>query len=158
VSAGRILVELACPPGGQHRHRHGLGAQPLQDEPVRTGAHRGEPQSVLVGALPLATLPPAPFAGRFTDRFGTPSAAIVGFATFPLRLPCVRDDDREHRPLLRDLVAAALFLDTDHLARVLPGGSGTVRSGEGDRAHARGPTAHVRYQDNTRIMQVAVRI
>ena len=126
MSAGRILVELACPPGGQHRHRHGLGAQPLQDEPVRTGAHRGEPQSALVGALPLATLPPAPFAGR-----------------------C---------PLLRDLVAAALFLDTDHLARVLPGGSGTVRSGEGDRAHARGPTAHVRYQDNTRIMQVAVRI
>jgi len=84
VSAGRILVELACPPGGQHRHRHGLGAQPLQDEPVRTGAHRGEPQSALVGALPLATLPPAPFAGLFTDRFGTPSAAIVGFATFPL--------------------------------------------------------------------------
>lgn len=41
-------------------------------------------QFALVGALPLATLPLAPFAGRFTDRFGTRVAAIVGFTAFPL--------------------------------------------------------------------------
>ena len=39
-------------------------------------------QFALVGALPLATLPLAPFAGRFTDRFGTRVAAIVGFTAY----------------------------------------------------------------------------
>jgi MFS family permease len=41
-------------------------------------------QFALVGALPLATLPLAPLAGRFTDRFGTRLAAMVGFTVLPL--------------------------------------------------------------------------
>lgn len=38
----------------------------------------------LVGSLPLALLLLAPLAGRFTDRFGTRIAAIVGFSAMPL--------------------------------------------------------------------------
>jgi MFS family permease len=38
----------------------------------------------LVGSLPLIMLLFVPFAGRFTDRFGTRAAAIVGFTALPL--------------------------------------------------------------------------
>lgn len=41
-------------------------------------------QFALVGSLPLVTLLFVPFAGRFTDRFGTRIAAIVGFTVVPL--------------------------------------------------------------------------
>lgn len=38
----------------------------------------------LIGSIPLATLLLIPVAGRFTDRFGTRTAAIVGFIGVPL--------------------------------------------------------------------------
>lgn len=38
----------------------------------------------LVGSVPLATLLLIPVAGRFTDRFGTKTAAIIGFIGVPL--------------------------------------------------------------------------
>lgn len=38
----------------------------------------------LVGSLPMITMFVVPFAGRFTDRFGTRIAAIVGFAAMSL--------------------------------------------------------------------------
>jgi len=38
----------------------------------------------LVGSLPLATMLLMPVAGRFTDRFGTHIAVIVGFSVVPL--------------------------------------------------------------------------
>lgn len=41
-------------------------------------------QFALVGSLPLAMLFALPLAGRFTDRFGTRTAAIVGFTAVPL--------------------------------------------------------------------------
>ncbi|CAN7383570.1 MFS transporter [Phenylobacterium sp. LjRoot225] len=41
-------------------------------------------QFALIGSMPLATLFLVPFAGRFTDRFGTRTAAMVGFTALPL--------------------------------------------------------------------------
>ena len=41
-------------------------------------------QFALVGALPLVTMFVVPIAGRFTDRFGTRIAAIVGFVAISL--------------------------------------------------------------------------
>lgn len=41
-------------------------------------------QFALIGSAPLATLFLVPFAGRFTDRFGTRVAAMVGFTALPL--------------------------------------------------------------------------
>lgn len=41
-------------------------------------------QFALIGSIPLATLLLVPVAGRFTDRFGTRVAAIVGFTGVPL--------------------------------------------------------------------------
>ncbi|CAN7564277.1 MFS transporter [Phenylobacterium sp. LjRoot219] len=41
-------------------------------------------QFALIGSLPLAALVLVPFAGRFTDRFGTRTAAMVGFTALPL--------------------------------------------------------------------------
>lgn len=41
-------------------------------------------QFALIGSLPLMTLALVPFAGRFVDRFGTRTAAIVGFTALPL--------------------------------------------------------------------------
>lgn len=41
-------------------------------------------QFALVGALPLVALLLAPFAGSFTDRFGTRTAASIGFIALPL--------------------------------------------------------------------------
>lgn len=38
----------------------------------------------LLGSVPLLTMAFIPLAGRFTDRFGTRIAAIVGFAALPL--------------------------------------------------------------------------
>lgn len=38
----------------------------------------------LIGSVPLATVFLVPFAGRFTDRFGTRLAAIIGFTALPL--------------------------------------------------------------------------
>jgi MFS family permease len=38
----------------------------------------------LIGSVPLATLLLIPVAGRFTDRFGTRVAAILGFIGVPL--------------------------------------------------------------------------
>jgi MFS family permease len=38
----------------------------------------------LIGSVPLATLLLIPVAGRFTDRFGTRVAAIMGFIGVPL--------------------------------------------------------------------------
>lgn len=38
----------------------------------------------LVGSLPLMMLVLVPVAGRFTDRFGTRTAALVGFTVMPL--------------------------------------------------------------------------
>ena len=38
----------------------------------------------LVGSLPLMMLVLVPVAGRFTDRFGTRTAALVGFTAMPL--------------------------------------------------------------------------
>jgi MFS family permease len=41
-------------------------------------------QFALIGSIPLITLFLVPFAGRFTDRFGTRVAATLGFTTVPL--------------------------------------------------------------------------
>lgn len=41
-------------------------------------------QFALIGSMPLMTLALVPFAGRFVDRFGTRTAAIVGFTALPL--------------------------------------------------------------------------
>src|SRR5262245_32133266 len=41
-------------------------------------------QFALIGSLPLITGILIPFAGRFTDRFGTRVAAMIGFTAVPL--------------------------------------------------------------------------
>jgi MFS family permease len=41
-------------------------------------------QFALIGSLPLLTMALVPLAGRFTDRFGTRVAGIVGFTAVPL--------------------------------------------------------------------------
>jgi MFS family permease len=41
-------------------------------------------QFALVGSLPIVTMFVVPFAGRFTDRFGTRLAATIGFAAMSL--------------------------------------------------------------------------
>jgi MFS family permease len=41
-------------------------------------------QFALVGSLPLVTMLVVPLAGRFTDRFGTRTAAIIGFTAMSL--------------------------------------------------------------------------
>lgn len=41
-------------------------------------------QFALIGSMPLVALVLVPFAGRFTDRFGTRVAATVGFTALPL--------------------------------------------------------------------------
>lgn len=41
-------------------------------------------QFALIGSMPLMTLALVPFAGRFVDRFGPRTAAIVGFTALPL--------------------------------------------------------------------------
>jgi MFS family permease len=52
--------------------------------PLLTEFGWSKAQFALIGSMPLVTLVFVPFAGRFTDRYGTRVAAAVGFSALPL--------------------------------------------------------------------------